>query len=381
MASEHSLPKTMKALVLDSFSQPPEIKTVPTPEPTIGSAIVRIISANVLSYSGDVYSGKRQYPYPTPFTPGVSAVVRITALGPDATKLNVGDLAFLDPLVRSRDAPEEAYLAGLHQGMSKGSAKLAADVYRDWTYAEYARVPLEVLTAFNEKRLTGSPAEGGLGYAIDQLAYISALGVPYGGLRDIDLKVGETIIVAPATGPFGGAAVLMCLAMGARVIAFGRNTAALEAVKQRVPYPDRVATVPITGDMMHDLAELKKAAAGPIDAFFDIGPPEASKSTHLKSAILALRHGGRVSLMGGYKDDIPLPHNKIMHWNIRIFGKWMYERSDVTDLVRLIESGILKLGKDGGVEVVGTFPLEEWNAAFDMAAEQNTMGRFVLIKP
>lgn len=27
-----------------------------------------------------------------------------------------------------------------------------------------------------------------------------------------------------------------------------------------------------------------------MDAFFDIGPPEAGKSTHIKSGILALKH-------------------------------------------------------------------------------------------
>jgi NADPH:quinone reductase-like Zn-dependent oxidoreductase len=52
--------------------------------------------------------------------------------------------------------------------------------------------------------------------------------VPYGGLRDIDLKPGETIIIAPAAGSFGGAAVKLALAMGALVIAVGRNPEALK---------------------------------------------------------------------------------------------------------------------------------------------------------
>ncbi len=88
--------------------------------------------------------------------------------------------------------------------------------------------------------------------------------------------------------------------MGARVIAMGRNQESLAFLKSRVPHPERVETVAITGDMAADCNELKKH--GIIDAFFDIGPPEAYASTHFKSCILALRHGARISIMGGYKE-------------------------------------------------------------------------------
>ena len=98
--------------------------------------------------------------------------------------------------------------------------------------------------------------------------------------------------------PFGGAAVCVAIAMGARVVAMGRNAEALSFLKSRVSMPERVETVRITSDMEADCEELKKH--GPIDAFYDIGPREAIDSTHFKSCMLALRHSGRVSLMGGY---------------------------------------------------------------------------------
>ena len=74
------------------------------------------------------------------------------------------------------------------------------DVFRDWSYAEYCRAPLENLTLLNESRLTGLKTDGGLGYSHSQISYASALMVPYGGLRDIELRAGQTVIVAPATG-------------------------------------------------------------------------------------------------------------------------------------------------------------------------------------
>jgi threonine dehydrogenase-like Zn-dependent dehydrogenase len=88
--------------------------------------------------------------------------------------------------------------------------------------------------------------------------------------------------------------------MGARVIAMGRSKESLDFLKSRVSAPERVETVQITGDMQADCNELKQF--GVIDAFFDIGPPDAYASTHIKSAILALRHGARISIMGGYKE-------------------------------------------------------------------------------
>lgn len=300
MSASNNLPQTMKALVLASTSTPPTIETVPVPGPTIASATVQILTTTVISYTRDILNGKRNYPFPKPLIPGFSAIGRIAALPIDATKLKVGDLVFVDCLVRSRDDITELYLAGIHEGYSEGAKKLARDVYRDWTFAEYARIPIENLTPFNEKKLLGSPADGGFGYSVEQIASVARLLVPYGGLKDIDLQAGETVIVAPSTGPFGSAAVLVALAMGARVLAMGRNRNALATLKKNVPFPERVETVPITCDMQADCAELKKY--GPIDAYFDIGPPEAHASTHIKSAILALGHGARISLMGGYRE-------------------------------------------------------------------------------
>nr|POE54228.1 hypothetical protein CFP56_63531 [Quercus suber] len=229
------------------------------------------------------------------------------------------------------------------------------DFVRDWSHAEYCLAPLENLAVLDEKRLTGSPPRGGLGYRIQELALISEFLIPYGGLHDI------------------------ALAMGARVIAMGRNVKTLETLKSKVPCPERVETVPITGSVTDDTAALK--AHGQIDAFFDIGPPEAYASTHIKSAILALRHGAKISLMGGYKEDVANPHVWIMHRNMRLYGKWMYERTDVADMIKMVETGALRLGQKGGLCLAGEYSLEEWKDAWDHAAEDKGFGRSGIVEP
>jgi NADPH:quinone reductase-like Zn-dependent oxidoreductase len=310
MATTIETPESMKALVLKSLSTEPSLEIVPTPQPAAGSAVVRVLSASVLHYLRDMYLGKRPNQLLKPLTIGTSAIARVVKPGPDATKFKPGDLVLVDIIIRSRDNETDVFLAGIHEGFSAGSRELMTNGYRDWTYAEYCLAPLENLTLLDERRLLDSPEQGGLGYKLEDLNFLTTLLVPYGGLKDIKLQVGQTVIIAPATGSFGGAAVLVALAMGARVIAVGRNASALASLKKKVPMPDRLETVQLTGNVVADCDALKKF--GEIDAYFDIGPPQGYASTHITSCILALRYGARISLMGGYREAVALPYGRIM---------------------------------------------------------------------
>lgn len=377
MAADHSLPKTHRALVLRSTTTPPSVESVPTPQATAGSAVVRILAAVVIPYMRDIYDGTRKYAFPTPLVIGSNAVGRVAAVGPDATKLAPGQLVLVDSTIRSRDDPTGAiFLAGVHEGFTDGSRKLMHGEWRDATFAEYAKVPLENCVVLDEKRLLGSVEDGGLGYTLESLLYITVLLVPFGGLRDINLQAGETVIVAPATGSFGGAAVVMALAMGARVIAMGRN---VDALKKVAALSERVEVVPITGDVQTDLKALK--SFGPIDAFFEISPPMAAKATFIETAILALRPHGRVSFMGGIGENVPLPLSAIMHRNLLLKGTWMYTREAIVALIKLVERGVLKLGERSGARVVGKFGLDEWDAAFTTAAKNSGVGLVTAITP
>ncbi|KAJ6558028.1 alcohol dehydrogenase [Mycena capillaripes] len=332
-----NVPPKHRALVLNSTRDPFDISVVEqtTPQVGPGSAVVRVLVAGVRSYVGEVYSGRKPYPYPTPFVPGSAAIGRVAAVGPDATLLKPGQLVYID------------------------------NYWRDSTYAEYSKIPLENCVALDESRLLGD-----LGYKVEDL-------IPIRGLRDVGVRAGEKVIVAPATGGFGGAAVLAALAMGARVVAMGRNAEALERLKAF--NPDRIRTVLNTGDVMVDTKELAKD--GPADVFLDLAPAEAVKSTHLQSGILALRPGGRVSLMGGQTDLIPLPISVIMLRNLTLKGKFMYTKEDLRVLITLVETGYLKLGEAGGIKTVGKFPLEQFEAAFETAAKNNGLGSQTVLAP
>lgn len=253
------------------------------------------------------------------------------------------------------------------------------DTWRDGSYAEVMRVPLENCFVLDERCLLGDGQAGalGLGYTQDDLGALGTLCVPYGGLADVGLKPGETVIVAPATGGFGGAAVKVALAMGAgRVIAMGRDEGKLGQLVQEGE--GRVRTVRITGDYEEELRGLTKDGAA--DVFFDIGPPGAANSSYFKAGVMALAHKGRVSVMAGYLEDIKVPIRKIMHANITVKGTWMYERSQIRELIKMVENGRLKLRDGANLTCAKAFALEEWEKAFEMAEELTGNG-FVCLRP
>lgn len=75
---------------------------------------------------------------------------------------------FVDCFVRARDDLGAAFLLGIHEGDTEGSRKLMRGEWRDATYAEYAKLPLENLYPLNESLLGGK-----LGYGVEDLQDIS----------------------------------------------------------------------------------------------------------------------------------------------------------------------------------------------------------------
>ncbi|KAH7243926.1 hypothetical protein MRS44_017020 [Fusarium solani] len=360
----HNLPPTFSGLQFRSATEPGSIVELPTPLPTAGSVILRPLCSTIVSYAKDVFcnGNPRGYNYPLPLVPGTNAICRVAAAAPDTPYLKPGMLVFTDGVIRPRDNNfATPLLQGIHMGSTFESEALMSREWRNGTWAELVKVPAECVHILDEHRLMK------LGYSIDELGYISTLAVAYGGLSDIAVRPGETVIVAPATGNFGSAAVLVAKALGAgKIIAMGRNEGKLRKLAEGSE--GRVAVVPITGDVQADAAALQ--AEGPADAYFDISPNLGTKATHIKSAIIALRPQGRISIMGGMLGDVEFPYLLMMFKALTIKGTFMYTRQQAEELIKLVETGALPIGKRGGIETTGKFALAEWRHAFEHANDE-----------
>lgn len=276
---------------------------------------------------------------------------------------------YVDCVIHGRDDPDALFLTAIHEGGTDGSKKLMRDVWRDGTFAEYAKVPLENCIPLDDTKLCGT-----LGYSIQELMYICHMMVPFGGLRDIKVEPGETVLVCPATGGYGGAGVQVAIAMGARVIAMGRNEKELARLKEHVLQgtPNaNIETVKMTQDEATDAAALQ--ALGPLDAVLDFTPPQASASSHLRSATHALRRGGRMSMMGFV--DTPTSPWLLVAKDISLKGKLMYDRSDMVQFVKMLHAGLFSRGR--GFVDVRTFALEDWEKVFDEASSHTGIGMLV----
>jgi alcohol dehydrogenase len=346
----------MKAAVLKQFGSPLVIEDVADPKLGTGEVIVDVITAPVLSYAGEVFSGERKYLLPTPVVPGCGAVGRVREVGPDATKLKIGDWVFCDPTVRSRD---DALMPDITlQGWSArgdGGMKLQ-EYFRDGAFAERIRVPTENAIPIGDI----APADAGRWCAINTLL------IAYGGLLAMGFRAGETLLVSGATGNFGSATIATALAMGARsVIAPGRNEAVLDDLKRR--FGDRLVPVQLSGDAARDSEAMKRAAPAPIDAVLDFLPPSVQAGV-ARAAIMTVRPYGRAVLMGGVGmlggEDLALPYPWVMRNNITIQGQWMYQPEAVTGMVGLIRGGLLDLDHYAITE----FNLEQANEAVTHAA-------------
>lgn len=359
----------MKAAVLKEFAGALSVETWPDPVLGTGEVIVDMVAAPVLSYAGEVFSGKRQYLLKLPVVPGAGGVGQVRQVGPDATKLKVGDWVFCDPTVRSRDnvLTPDITLQGL-SARGEGGLRLQ-EYFRDGAYAEQLRLPTE--NVFRLGELDSVQAA--------QWCALNTLLVPYGGLYAAGLRAGETVLISGATGNFGSSGVQAALAMGAGcVIAPGRNQAMLDDLTRR--FGARVRPVKLTGDEDTDREAMKRAAPGAIDCVLDILPPSAPAPA-ARAAAMSVRPYGRVVLMGGVGmlggAGLDLPYPWIMRNNVTILGQWMYPPVVVVSIIQLVRSGVLDLREFE----VQSFSLDDANLAVAHAAEVNQPFQVTVIQP
>ena len=325
----------MKVAVLREWGTPLSVETIADPRLGTGEVIVAVVAAGVLPYMKEVLSGERKYLLNLPVVPGAGAIGRVRAVGPDATRLAVGDWVACDPTVRSRDdaVTPDITLQGLS---ARGEGGLRLQKYfHHGSFAEQMLVPTENAIPIGPL----DPSEAARWTALNLLL------VPYGGLLAADLKAGETVLVSGATGNFGSAGVAVALAMGAGcVVAPGRNEAMLEELASR--FGPRVRTVKLTGDEAEDRVRMQQASPGPIDCVLDLLPPSATTKA-VRAAAMSVRQFGRVVLMGGVGmlggDDLSLPYPWIMRNCITIIGQWSCPRHANVGMIKLVRSGLVDL--------------------------------------
>lgn len=152
-----------------------------------------------------------------------------------------------------------------------------------------------------------------------------------------------------------------------------RNAEVLQEFAGQHP---RISIVQTKGNSEDDAKALK--SFGTIYALIDFSP---ASSPHTRTCLMALKQYGKASLMGVIKDDIPINHLMLVAKNLTIRGQFMYERQDVRGIIKLAETGVLKLGKSSGNHVMRQSQLEDWKKALDAAEKCSGAGKSVIFTP
>lgn len=186
----------MRAIRVEAFGGPEHLQLaeVAAPQPGPGQVRVRLHAAGVNPVDTYVRAGTYARRPALPFTPGTDGAGVVEALGPDVTRLSVGDRVYV-----------AALLAAHHTGT------YAESVVCDATAAH----PLPAPVSFAAGAAVGVP-------------YITAYRALF---QRAGIGPGERVLVHGASGGVGTAAVQMARAHGATVVGTAGTEAGLELVR------------------------------------------------------------------------------------------------------------------------------------------------------
>ncbi|KAH7411207.1 fungal-specific transcription factor domain-containing protein [Cadophora sp. MPI-SDFR-AT-0126] len=376
-----SIPLTSTALVFKAFNEPLVLeKSSPPTSAPAGSALIQVLAAVIRPHYREHFFGRGFLQVPPMSIPGHACIGRVLAVGSDAVSLRPSQLVFAHGFVAARDDPvNTGVLFGLHRANGQGTER-AGVLFDHWKgfWQDVNSVPLETCVALDEHRLVDE-----LHYDFDDLMYLDRLSVAYGSISSAKLIAGEIVIVAPATGHYSGAVAEVAAQIGCRVIALTRNASKMKHLTSRHP---NITAVELTGDRAADVATIRGllpfTKAGGADAFIDVSPPQATgSSNHFDVGLEVLRPGARALLTGALQ-TVNIPYFNLMCRNITIIGKWMFTPQEVDAVARMVEAGVIKLGKDAGHEHVGGgYKFEDWERALVDAEENLEWGRDVMFMP
>ncbi|KPM46255.1 hypothetical protein AK830_g265 [Neonectria ditissima] len=346
-----------RALWLSSFDEPLSIVDLPIPEANAGTVVIQVLAAPIVPYTNLVHSGKLpQLNLSLPLVPNPNAIGRVHAVGPDATKIKLGDLVYADATIRAREDPDVAIMSGHHGGEGPQGQRLMKGEWRDGSLSSSRRSLLQ------------------------SIAHYSVAGGAT--MEAADVRVAETVIIGPSGGSFGGLAVEVALTLGANVIALRRNEVKLKEMKEKLNGHPRLSYVVMTCDDDADTEAILRATPNGSGAhvYNDWTPGTLDEAPFLYAAVRALKREGRVVLSGGTPGNIRIPYAFAVHKGLKIIGKWMCSRKTLELLVSMIEQGVLQIGEETGTET-SVFGLEDHEKAIEHAAQAGGWRKYTVIAP
>lgn len=318
----------MKAAYIRQPGPPENIIYGDLPAPVLHGTQVLVKVGAVAVNPIDTYvrSGMIKMDLPSPFIVGCDLAGVVEAVGPHATRFQIGDRVW-----------------GTNQGLLGRQGTFAEHVAVDefWLYPTPARVTDEQAAAIS---LVGITAHLGL-------------------VREARLHAGETLFVNGGSGGVGSTVVQMARAMGARVIATAGSDEKAAACRAAG------AELAINYKTQDVAAEIKKVAPAGVNVWW-----ETLREPDFDKAIASLAPRGRMIVMAGRDARPPFPVGPFyvkgcaLHGFVMFMARPEEQRACAEDLNRWMVEGKLK------PRIARVMRLAEAAAAHRLQ-EENTVGK------
>ena len=319
----------MKAAFLTATG-PPEVVEygdLPTPEPQAGEVRVKVLAAGLNPIDTYIRAGKVPGELPSPFITGSDLAGVVEAVGPGATRFQVGDRVWAS-----------------NQGL----------LGRQGTFAEFC--------CPHEDYVYPMPA----GASDVEMAALALVGITahLGLFYRVNLVAGETVFVNGGTGGVGSTVVQMAKAVGAKVICTVGSVAKAEVARG---FGADVVVNYQTDDVA---AAVMEATGGKgVDVYYQTQPP-----ADLDAVVGMTAAYGRVVVMAGRAERPAFPNGAFYVKGLSMYGFAMFnvppdlQRRCADDINRWVHEGTLKplIGK--------TFGLSEAAAAHRLQ-DDNSVGK------
>jgi len=339
-----TIPKTMKAAVVEKFRQPLQLREVPVPLPGPGQALVEIVATGVCHT--DLHAADGDWPVKPnpPFIPGHEGAGVVAAIGTGVTHLKEGD---------------RVGIAWLHSAC--GHCEFCLSGWETLCHAQQ-NSGYSVNGSFAQFAL----AEAGfLGRIPDQLSFVEAAPIlcagltTYKGLRETEARPGEWVVIS-GVGGLGHIALQYATAMGLRV-------AAVYVGEQKLQLARKLgAEITVDASSEDPARQIQEQTGGAHGVLVTAVSPIA-----FKQALGMLRRRGTCVLVGLPPGEFPVSIFDVVLSRYTLRGSIVGTRKDLEEALGFAAQGTVKA-------TIEQLPLESINEVFERLKEGKVNGRVVL---
>ena len=339
-----TIPKTMRAAVVEKFGAPLSLREVPVPSPGPGQALIQIIATGVCHT--DLHAADGDWPVkPTPpFIPGHEGAGVVVKLGPGVTHLEVGGrvgLAWLHSACGHCEFCLKGWETLCREQQNSGYSV-------NGSFAEYALADADYLGRI--------PKE--LSFA-DAGPILCAGVTTYKGLKETEARPGEWVVIS-GVGGLGHIAIQYAKAMGLHV-------AAVDVGDDKLSLAAKLgADLTVNAKSEDAAAMIQKHVGGAHGVLVTAVSPIA-----FKQALGMLRRHGTCVLVGLPPGDFPVSIFDVVLNRYTIRGSIVGTRDDLRDALAFAAEGKVKA-------TVEEQPLDAINDVLARLKEGKVNGRVVL---